>query len=428
MADVARFDVIVVGGGPAGIAAAIRASRETSSVALLDEGIAPGGQIWRRDAFTGYSPAAQQWLTMLDSCPVTVIDNSTVIDGRSAKGRHRLLVDRKGITSTIESATLILATGARELFLPFPGWTLPGVLGVGGAQAMAKQGMRIDGKRIVVAGTGPLLIAVAASLAKRGAEIVAVVEQAPFSRMLEFGARLALRPFVALDALRYLQELPGGTLRYGSWVQAAHGAGHLTGVTIGDAHGSVRVDCDLLCTGYGLVPNTELARLLGCELSGDRIKVDAYQQSSIDGIFAAGECAGIGGVEVAVFEGMIAGRIAVGLPPAFDMLRRRDRARRWGETLDATFALRPEVLALATGETVICRCEDVRLREIDETWTARQAKLYARVGMGACQGRVCGAAMRRIRGWEADTIRAPLQPVALSSLASPSASALSGAT
>jgi hypothetical protein len=171
-----------------------------------------------------------------------------------------------------------------------------------------------------------------------------------------------------------------------------------------------------LCTGYGLVPNTELARLLGLEIRDGAIGVDTFQRTSVDGIFAAGECAGVGGVDVASIEGRIAGQTAVGFPPSAGFLRRRDNMREWGNVLSRTFALRAELADLADDRTIVCRCEDVRMGAIDPSWTAREAKLHSRIGMGACQGRVCGPAMRHLRGWDHDTVRTPLQPVPLSAL------------
>ncbi|HET9424155.1 MAG TPA: FAD/NAD(P)-binding oxidoreductase [Gemmatimonadaceae bacterium] len=419
MNDATRFDVVIVGAGPAGLAAAVTASAGTSSIALIDEGSAPGGQIWRRDSRTGHSLEGREWMKALERTPVTVLDRATVVDASVGGGRHRLLIQRERRTLAVESATVILATGARELFLPFPGWTLPGVLGVGGAQAMAKAGLDVRGRRVVVSGTGPLLVAVAAGLARRGAEIEAVVEQAPVSRMLRFMGALAGKPRTALEALRFAQELRGGTVRFGSWVTEARGREALERVVVTDGATRQVLDCDLLCTAYGLVPNTELARLMGCHGDARGVAVDAHQRTSVTGVFAAGECAGIAGVEAALIEGMVAAEAAVGIPPSAFVQRRRDQARRWGTMLDRAFALRPDVLALARPDTIVCRCEDVRLGALDESWTRRQAKLYARAGMGACQGRVCGAALERLRGWGEDVVRAPLIPVSLSTLARP---------
>ena len=425
---VSRFDVVIVGGGPAGLAAAVSASWGTSSVAVVDEGIAPGGQIWRRDFRDGHSETARQWLRALDRTATAWLDRATVIDAFRSRGRHRLVMEREGRRVVVESATVILATGARELFLPFPGWTLPGVTGVGGLQALAKSGLGVRGKRVVLAGSGPLLMAVAASLAHRGAEVVAVVEQAPLAAMARFAVRMLVKPRTALDALRYSRELGGGTVRLGQWVAAARGRGRLESVVVTDGLHEQTIACDLLGTGYGLVPNTELASLLGCRVASGGIEVDGRQRTSVDGVFAAGECAGIGGVETAVLEGAIAGQVAAGLSVSDFSISRRDRSRRWSRTLEEAFRLRPEVTSLARPDTIVCRCEDVSLGAIDEHWEPRQAKLYSRAGMGACQGRVCNAALRCIRGWARDTVRAPLQPASLSTLAALAAGEPSGAS
>jgi hypothetical protein len=184
-------------------------------------------------------------------------------------------------------------------------------------------------------------------------------------------------------------------------------------------------ECDLLACAYGLVPNVELARLLGCALGGANprvVRVGARQETSVEGIYCAGEPTGIGGLDAALLGGQIAGLAAAGVQSGTPLLsslqRRRDRGRRFAVALDRAFRPRPEVLRLGAPDTIVCRCEDVPMGRIDPAWTARQAKLYTRAGMGACQGRICGPALELLLGWEQpDTVRPPLLPVALGSFA-----------
>lgn len=410
MTDLLRFDVVIVGAGPAGLSAAMAASAHTSSVAMVDMNAAPGGQIWRRDVSAGVHPYAE-----VVAGRVSYIGGATVVDVMTLEGRHRLELQRGDRAFAIETATVVLATGARELFLPFPGWTLPGVLGVGGFQAMMKSGLDVRGRRVVIAGTGPLLVAVAASAVRKGADVVAVVEQASWARMARFGLKVAMRPRIAYEALAYMQHLNGGVMRFGSWVSEARGADRVDTVMIDTPGNREEIECDFLCTGYGLVPNTEVARRFGCATSAHGIIVDHMQETSVSGVFAAGECTGVAGVHKAIHEGRLAGFAAVGeFEDSSAWLR--DRASRWGAVLHDVFALRPELLGLARSNTIVCRCEDVRLGAIDPTWSPRQAKLYSRAGMGACQGRVCGAALQRMFEWPDDTVRPPLHPTTVSTL------------
>jgi NADPH-dependent 2,4-dienoyl-CoA reductase/sulfur reductase-like enzyme len=409
-------EVAIVGGGPAGIAAAVAAASLGRTPVLIADQHALGGQIWRKDVANVRAGAAKPWLDRLESSRCDTILGATVIDARSEAGRHHLIIERGGAREEILASKVILAAGARELFLPFPGWTLPGVTGVGGLQAMAKGGLELRGKRVIIAGTGPLLIAVAASLVKRGANILAIVEQAPTTRMLGFMARLATAPKVARDALSYGLSLRPGQIRFGSWIESVAGDERVRRATISTGRRRETIDCDYLAVGYGLISNTELAQLFGCRTSADGIAVDDRQETSVKGVFAAGECVGVAGVDAAIAEGGIAAAGACDAPVAAELRRDRSDARAWGKRLSDTFALRDEVLGLATGETIICRCEDVTLGSIDRSWSSRQAKLYTRTGMGPCQGRVCGAALRAMYGWSPDRVRAPLYPAYLSSL------------
>jgi len=409
-------DVAVVGGGPAGIAAACRAAEAGAAVVLLDENAAPGGQIWRARAGAASAGGAQRWLARLARSGARAIARASVVD---ADPSGTLLAESGGRPLAVSWRRLIIATGARERFLPFPGWTLPNALGVGAAQALLKSGWEVRGRRVVVAGTGPLLLPVAALLRSRGARLALVAEQAPSATVARFARGLWRRPGKLLAAARLRAGFLGAPYRSGCWVTAAEGDGRVEEVAWTDGSRERRIPCDVLCCGYGLVPNLELPRLLGCRLEAGFVAVDEDQATEVPGVFCAGEPTGVAGLEQALIEGEIAGLAAAGRPVDAGLRRRRDHGRAWGEALAGAFALRPEVVRLARPETVVCRCEDVRLGDLDPAWSPRQAKLLSRASMGPCQGRVCGPALAAVfsrADWELGTVRPPLEPVALGTL------------
>jgi NADPH-dependent 2,4-dienoyl-CoA reductase/sulfur reductase-like enzyme len=422
LADRAEADVAVVGGGPAGIAAAVHAGESGRRVLLLDSAPRPGGQVWRhlREPPHGARP----WLRRLERSGARVLAGAAVVD---APAPDNLLVEHLGRPLRVRCGALVLATGARERFLPFPGWTLPGVIGAGAAHALLESGARVAGLRVVVAGSGPLLLAVAAALRGAGARLVAVVEQAPAARVAAFGLALAAHPVRLVDGLSYAARLRGVPLRFGAWVARASGSGRLERVAAADGRREWSWDCDVLACGFGLVPNLELARLLGCDARDDCVLTDEAQATSVPRVFAAGELCGIGGAGQALATGAVAGLAAAGVRPSAALLRRRGRERAFAARLARAYALRAELKALARPDTIVCRCEDVTLAQVEaavapERGTAaaassRCAKLHSRAGMGACQGRVCGAALRFLFGWTADTVRPPLWPVPLAALA-----------
>src|SRR5688500_6044407 len=170
-------DVIVIGAGPAGIAAATCAAEAGRSVLLVDEGARAGGQIWRHRERSALPERARERLARLEAAGARTLFGASVIE---LTQERRILVEVDGAPlALMASHAVIVCTGARERFVPFPGWTLPGVIGVGGAQALLKSGMDVTNRRVVIGGTGPLLLPVAAALAHAGAQIQVVVEQAP---------------------------------------------------------------------------------------------------------------------------------------------------------------------------------------------------------------------------------------------------------
>jgi NADPH-dependent 2,4-dienoyl-CoA reductase/sulfur reductase-like enzyme len=403
-------DVAVIGGGPAGIAAAAHAAESGARVVLLDEGPRIGGQIWRHSSEATLGSVARRWIDRLHRSGATIHTGASVVDVHSDEQGWLVLAERSDAPSLVRARALVLATGARERFLAFPGWTLPGVIGVGGAQALLKAGTPFAGKRVVIAGSGPLLLPVASALVAKGAQLLLVAEQAHGRAVRGFAASLWKRPRALLQAARYRAGFLRARYRTNTWVVAARGDERLQTVELSDGGRRWSMSCDVLCAGFGLVPNTELARLIGCSVAHGTVEVDGRQQTSRQSVFCAGEPTGVGGVDLALAEGAIAGLSAVGSERGVQALvRKRERLRAFTVTMDRVFAPRAELRALATPETIVCRCEDVVCGAIDRHWSPRQAKLYTRAGMGPCQGRVCGAALQFLYGWPADTVRLPAQ-------------------
>ncbi len=390
-----RYDVLVVGAGPAGLAAARRAAESGASVAVVDDNPQPGGQIWRA------LPVPAKW-----QAGAGVLCGASVV-AFPRPGAATLETFRESFD--LSYGRLVLATGARERFLPFPGWTLPHVTGAGGLQALAKSGLPVEGKRVVVAGTGPLLLAVADYLRRHGAHVPFIAEQAPRAALLRFTAHLARHPAKLVQAARFA----GLRVKTSCWPVSAHPGG----IVLRQDGATWTEPCDLLACGFGLIPNTELAALLGCRIHAGGVAVDEFQQTTVSNVYAAGEVTGIGGLDLSLLEGEIAGYAAAGKR---DTARRLFPARHAQQTfaaaLDRAFTLRPELRNLAADDTIVCRCEDVPLGRLRTFNGWREAKLHTRCGMGPCQGRVCGGATSFLFGWHPESVRPPAMPARIESL------------
>ena len=411
------FEVVVVGAGPAGVAAACVAAESGRRVALVDSAPWTGGQIWRTAQSQRLPPQAQKWLARLDSARVQVLGSTCVLE---APTTNTLFAETaSGESITISWDKLILAVGARELFIPFPGWTLPNVFGPGGLQVLVKGGWPITGKRIVVAGTGPLLLAAAAYFKSSGAEVLLVAEQASWKQLVRFAAILpGLSPAKLTQAAVYRWKLLGVPYYPACWPIEAQGHDKVERVTLRRGHREWSVECDLLACAFGLIPNLELPLLLGCLVEHGFVKVNRRQETSVPCVYACGEITGIGGVDRALIEGRIAGYAASGQTrQAERRVSARGRADEFTGALNRAFALRKELKDLASPDTIICRCEDVARRQLDAYNDWRSAKLHTRCGMGACQGRVCGAATRFLFGWGPDSVRPPIFPASIGVLA-----------
>ncbi|MET9221807.1 NAD(P)/FAD-dependent oxidoreductase [Streptomyces sp. NPDC003300] len=453
-------DVLVIGAGPAGLAAARAARLSGARVVLLDASAVLGGQFWRHaatgnsapegHAVAGYpdedshaaagtsapdSHAPQhKWsrftalraaLTRDPDCEIVTGAQVWAVDRRDAGPPvvHTLVGPADGADRrrrVFEPRALVIATGAHERTLPFPGWDLPGVYTAGAAQAMAKGDGVAVGGRVLVAGTGPFLLPVATGLLHVGASVVGVVEASSWRRIARgwLPRPYEMRP---KDVLSKSTELGGyvGALavrrvpyRTGAAVVAAHGDDRVTAVTVAritddwtSREGTGRrIEVDAVCVGHGFVPRTEIAISAGCALTADgSVRVDDEQRTSVPGVYAAGEITGIGGADLALAEGEAAGRAAAGRAAAG-----RPAAGRAGGTAEVThhraFAdrmhrahgIRPGWRSWVDDSTVVCRCEDVTVGQLRAAATAtgscglRSLKLSSRAGLGMCQGRTCG--------------------------------------
>ncbi|MFF1508198.1 FAD-dependent oxidoreductase [Streptomyces sp. NPDC058326] len=438
-------DLAVVGAGPAGLAATVAAARLGLRVVLIDAGDRPGGQYHRHPApelgalrpgalHHGWREFARRTaaldglvrsrrVTYRPRCHVwTVVPEGSV-------WRLHALVTGDDTAVTVRARAVLLATGAYERQLPFPGWTLPGVVAAGGAQAMLKGGLVLPGRRAVVAGSGPLLLAVAGSLAAAGARVPAVVEAGTYLGYAGFTPALLRNPAKLAEGAVH----GGALLRHGvrlltrHAVVEAHGGDRVEAVTVARLDADWRpvpgtgrrIPCDTVAVGHGLVPQLELATALGCatRTAADgtpALVLDTDQSTSVPGIWAAGETGGVGGARLAVLEGESAaesvartllGAHSPGLPARDSAARRRrDRLRGFAEAMGAVHRPGAGWTQWLREDTEICRCEEVpaaRVTEAVDTLGARDArtvKLLTRAGMGWCQGRMCGSAVAALAG------------------------------
>ncbi|MEX3692024.1 FAD-dependent oxidoreductase [Paraburkholderia sp. BR14263] len=414
-----KFDILIIGAGPAGLNAARIAAQAGASVAIVDDNALPGGQIWRQGpGHRAAGPARAVLDALAARTNVTLLGATRIV--QALPGRQ-LLAESPDRALALAYGKLIVASGARERFLPYPGWTLPGVTGAGGLQALIKGGMPVRGERIVIAGSGPLLWAAAVTARQHGATIAAVVEQAPPQAVRRFAAGLVHTPAKLAQALRMRFDLRATPYWCDAYVAEAIGTTRVTQARVRRGNDDVLVDCDRIACAYGLVPNTGIGAALGCRLEthagSPAIAVNEWQQTSAEAVYAAGECTGVGGMELAAVEGRIAAYAALGdHANARHLFAERERYRRFATRLHAAFELAPALRALPQPDTVFCRCEDVAYGDVARHTSWRDAKLQTRCGMGPCQGKICGEAAAFCFGWPQNGQRPPFSPARIDTL------------
>ncbi len=385
----------------------------------------PGHEVWalsRRNLRPGGAFESQFDLAALDR--EAALHRKVVLNRWAALDRVAVL-DRgawRSLERRVSAHCLVLAPGAYDLQIPFPGWDLPGVMTAGGVQSLLKGHGVLAGKRIVVAGTGPFLLPVATGLARSGGRVLGVYEAAsPAGWRRGVGAVLR-NPGKITEGAGYAGLMLRHRVPYHlrSSVLRAEGDERLRSVTVAplDRTGrpvrsrARRIEVDVLAVGWGFVPQLELPLAVGCaSVAGAGgipvIAVDEHQRSSVPGVYIAGEACGVGGAALAVVEGSIAGAAAArsvrgsSVAPAAGrnlLYRRRKTLRAFASSLADAYPVPTRWRDDLPGDTVVCRCEDVTagaIRQVvrrDGAGDARTAKLLARPGMGWCQGRICGYA------------------------------------
>lgn len=438
---------VVVGAGPAGIAASGILSRANVEVALVDEGRRPGGQIYRApahglaldmrrvlgDGFSAYEAFHAQAAAVVarvnyrpDALVWGVHDGAAHIASSASAG-------------ALKYDVLVLATGATDRAAPTPGWTLPGVFALGGAQALLKDQGCLIGRRIAFVGSSPLLYLAALQALRVGGEVAAVIDTSRFVEKVRALPDMLAAPSILFDGLRYMYALRrrGVQIFHGALATAFEGDRHVAAVRFHVGAKAERIACDAVAYGHGLRPETQLAELAGCSFRFDPIHRTHIADADIDGragrgVYIAGDGGAIGGAQAAAISGRLAAAAALkdlGLAaPSLEFDRERAelrRLRRFQRGLATAFRWPREMFASLDDNVTLCRCEAISvgearsaLREAAISPEPNRLKAATRCGMGRCQGRFCGAALAELAAVEArDEIpgrlraQAPIKPL-----------------
>lgn len=418
-------DLIVIGGGPAGGEAAMAAARHGLKVVLLDEAAQAGGQVYRAprqgDAKSAISPEGKEGGLLRTRLAASSVECHFGEIVWSASPGFR--VDSLGPdgSRSWHGRALLTATGAVERVVPFPGWTLPGVIGLAGATILLKSQGMVPGGRTLVAGCGPLLLAVAAGILAAGGEVAAVIDLSSRADWLKKTPRLISRPDLMWRGAGWLTTLrrAGVPLLSSYGIRSVHQengrlvalAGPVDGQRRPVAGPEHRFEVDAVTAGHGLTPGTDVTRLLRARHRHDRQRggwapeLDDSSRTSLPGLYAVGDGTGIAGAAAASANGRLAGLTvahdlgALGAESyerlAGPLRKGAAKATRFGSAMAELMALQPGQIEAIGAETVVCRCEDVTRGEIDGAIkdgarTLNQLKSWTRCGMGPCQGRMCG--------------------------------------
>jgi hydrogen cyanide synthase HcnB len=421
--------VVIIGGGPAGTAAAAQLGKFGINSTIIDEASKIGGVIYRGplrhtnslphlDDNLKRAMAALQTRYETHRSSIKLQMNTRVL---GPEGNNKLLLNTDDVLTSINYQELILATGCHERSIPFPGWQLPGVMLMGGVQLQIKSGLVKPGHRIALVGTGPLLPLVACQLHKSGVEVIGVYEASQFTKLAKEAVALLNKPKLTLSGLSMMGYLKKHKIafHYGWGIVNAQGEQTLNRITVApyntkwqaDTTKAQTIEVDSIGVGYGFVARSQLAMLLGVDhqysnISGHIPSIDKWQHSNVNNIYVAGDSSGLLGADAAIYEGQIAairiaqnrGKLTVkqAEKEANKITRKINRIKRFRYGFDRFSARQTGLMELAKPDTIVCRCEQTTRAQIDIALTQgvkdiTSLKMRTRIGMGDCQGKTCSS-------------------------------------
>lgn len=442
-------ELIIIGAGPGGIAVAVEAARAGVSVKILDENPKPGGKIYSQhndgfklinSRFLGRDyEKGKVLLAEFDNFHEKIDYRHDALVFGTFENRE-MAFNQAGKGERLRFDKLVVGTGAYDRPVPFPGWTLPGVLTAGGAQTLVKMQRVLPGKNILFAGTGPLQLVVAKQVLDGGGKVEAILEAGEINNWFKLLKGFSHNWGLMTDGLRYIRAIrkAGVPLLRKHIILEAHGDHQVEEAVIAEVDKDWRaiektrrtLKVDTICLGYGLVPSVELTRLVGCQhryapaLGGCVPVRNEEMETSVPGVFAVGDGAGVAGSAMAMLEGRIAGisiAQSLGYISSKEARRRKipylndmKRIGRLRDVLDQISYPRAGLFELANDDTIICRCEELTLGDIKSaigkgTIEMNELKRLTRMGMGRCQGRMCAPAVQEIIARQTQTPAAEIQ-------------------
>ena len=424
-----RFDVIIVGSGFSGIVAANILADRGLRILLVDENIHIGGQLLRKiperlGLHSKYNPEPVKKIGFalvenIKNKKVKIMNRARVVG--IYPNREVLLEVEETRVMSLEYDVILFSTGARERFLPFKGWTLPGVFSTGMVQVLMKSHGILCDERLLIGGTGLFLLAVAYEFLKNGGQVISICDQSTFFDKAKFLPLVFSQYPKFMEGGKFISRIifSGVPLKYKTRIVEARGKDSLEAVVVAKVDGDGKIiqgterihKTTALAVGYGFVPNVELAQLAGCKLEysdtkgGWVVEVRNNLETSVENIFAAGEITGIGGAYKSIHEGeMAANSILYRFEKIGEndfnkkqkkMYRKRKQDLKFGALFNLLFKVPVGAILDIPDETIICRCEDVTMAELKKAVAMDfkepgALKIAVRTGMGNCQGRTCG--------------------------------------